>query len=71
LLRAEVVPNGWVYRQTFLAGFAAAQAAPGPLFTFAAFLGASMNAGPTGWIGGAICLIAIFMLPPLVPRAKS
>lgn len=61
LLQAEVVPPGWVSEQTFLAGYGAAQAVPGPLFTFAAFLGASMNEAPTGWTGGAIALVAIFV----------
>ncbi|WP_338444661.1 chromate efflux transporter [Pseudomonas sp. LTR0] len=60
LLQAEVVPSGWVDNDPFLAGYGAAQAVPGPLFTFAAFLGASMNHAPTGWLGGLICLLAIF-----------
>jgi chromate transporter len=60
LLQAEVVPSGWVGNDAFLAGYGAAQAVPGPLFTFAAFLGASMNLAPSGWIGGLICLVAIF-----------
>lgn len=60
LLQAEVVPAGWVSGESFLAGYGAAQAVPGPLFTFAAFLGASMNDSPSGWIGGLICLLAIF-----------
>lgn len=60
LLQAAVVPAGWVDGQTFLAGYGAAQAVPGPLFTFAAFLGASLQAGPSGWVGGAVCLLAIF-----------
>ena len=60
LLQAEVVPSGWVSNDAFLAGYGAAQAVPGPLFTFAAFLGASMNQGPTGWLGGVICLVTIF-----------
>ncbi|HEY4467973.1 MAG TPA: chromate efflux transporter [Klebsiella sp.] len=60
LLQAEVVPTGWVSNETFLAGYAAAQAVPGPLFTFAAFLGASMNPFPSGWEGGILCLLAIF-----------
>jgi len=60
LLQAEVVPSGWINNDTFLAGYGAAQAVPGPLFTFAAFLGASMNIMPSGWIGGMICLLAIF-----------
>ena len=60
LLQAEVVPAGWVNNDAFLAGYGAAQAVPGPLFTFSAFLGASMNQAPTGWLGGLICLLAIF-----------
>lgn len=60
LLQAEVVPPGWVGNDAFLAGYGAAQAVPGPLFTFAAFLGASMNQAPTGWQGGLVCLLAIF-----------
>ncbi|EJO91617.1 chromate transporter [Ectopseudomonas mendocina DLHK] len=60
LLQAEVVPTGWVSNDAFLAGYGAAQAVPGPLFTFAAFLGASMNQTPTGWQSGLICLLAIF-----------
>ncbi|WP_018076558.1 chromate efflux transporter [Thiobacillus denitrificans] len=60
LLQAEVVPPGWVDNEFFLAGYGAAQAVPGPLFTFAAFLGASMNEMPSGWLGGMICLLAIF-----------
>ena len=60
LLQAEVVPSGWVGNDAFLAGYGAAQAVPGPLFTFAAFLGASMNQAPAGWLGGLICLLAIF-----------
>src|SRR5690554_3277482 len=60
LLQAEVVPSGWVSNDAFLAGYDAAQAVPGPLFTFSAFLGASMNEAPSGWLGGLICLLAIF-----------
>ncbi len=60
LLQASVVPQGLVSNDTFLAGYGAAQAVPGPLFTFSAFLGASMNTAPTGWLGGFICLMAIF-----------
>ena len=61
LLQAEVVPNGWVDQERFLAGYGAAQAVPGPLFTFAAFLGASMNQAPAGWGGGVLALVAIFL----------
>jgi chromate transporter len=60
LLQAAVVPNGWVDEQAFLAGYGAAQAVPGPLFTFAAFLGASLQVGLSGWSGGLLCLVAIF-----------
>ena len=61
LLQTEVVPTGWVGEEVFLAGYGATQAMPGPLFTFAAFLGASMTASPSGWAGGLIALIAIFV----------
>jgi chromate transporter len=57
LLQAEVVPPGWVSNDAFLAGYGAAQAVPGPLFTFAAYLGAVID----GWRGGLICLVAIFL----------
>lgn len=61
LLQAEVVPSGWVSNEAFLAGYGAAQAVPGPLFTFAAFLGASSADAPSGWLGGGIALVAIFV----------
>lgn len=61
LLQAEVVPAGWVSEEAFLAGYGAAQAVPGPLFTFAAFLGASMPGELNGWSGGLLCLVAIFL----------
>ena len=61
LLQAEVVTTGWVDKEVFLAGYGATQAVPGPLFTFAAFLGASMNQAPTGWLGGMLALFAIFL----------
>jgi len=60
LLQSEVVPPGWVTEDAFLAGYGAAQAVPGPLFTFAAFLGSAMTTSPNGIIGGLICLVAIF-----------
>lgn len=60
LLQAAVVPSGWISNDTFLAGYGAAQAVPGPLFTFAAFLGAAMTREPSGWTGGLLCLFAIF-----------
>ena len=61
LLQAEVVSPGWIGADEFLSGYGAAQAMPGPLFTFSAFLGAAMSAGPGGWIGGLLCLVAIFL----------
>ena len=61
LLQAEVVPPGWVSNDSFLAGYGAAQAVPGPLFTFAAYLGAIMQVGPGGWLGGLLCLAAVFL----------
>jgi chromate transporter len=61
LLRAEVVDPGWVTPDAFLAGYGAAQAVPGPLFTFAAYLGAVMRPAPHGVLGALIALIGIFL----------
>ena len=61
LLHASVVEPGWVSEDAFLSGYGAAQAVPGPLFTFAAYLGAIMQAPPSGWLGAALCLVAIFL----------
>jgi chromate transporter len=61
LLQASVVPPGWITNDAFLAGYGAAQAVPGPLFTFAAYLGAVMGPQPNGWIGAIICLVAVFL----------
>jgi chromate transporter len=61
LLQAAVVPPGWVTNETFLAGYGLAQAMPGPLFTFAAYLGAEMEPTPNGIAGAAIALVAIFL----------
>jgi chromate transporter len=61
LLQASVVPPGWVSNDAFLAGYGAAQAMPGPLFTFAAYLGTVMGVPPNGWIGAVICLVAVFL----------
>ena len=61
LLQAAVVPPGWVGNDAFLAGYGAAQAVPGPLFTFAAYLGTVMRQAPNGWLGGLLCLVAIFL----------
>ncbi len=60
LLQSEVVGPGWVSKDAFLAGYGAAQAVPGPLFTFAAYLGTVMTGAPNGIVGGLICLLAIF-----------
>jgi chromate transporter len=60
LLQAAVVPSGLLDNDTFLAGYGLAQALPGPLFTFSAFLGAAMSGSPSGVIGGLWCLAAIF-----------
>lgn len=60
LLQAETVTPGWISNEVFLAGYGAAQAVPGPLFTFSAFLGASMIGAPSGIMGATICLLAIF-----------
>lgn len=58
LLHAEVVPL-WLTDAQFLAGYGAAQAVPGPLFTFAAYLGTAMH--PTSWLMGLWALFAIFL----------
>jgi chromate transporter len=60
LLQAEVVGPGWVTNEAFVAGYGAAQAVPGPLFTFAAYLGFVMEAEPHRWAGAALALAAIF-----------
>jgi chromate transporter len=61
LLQNEVVPAGWLSNDAFLAGYGAAQAVPGPLFTFAAYLGAAARPEPHGVAGAAIALVAIFL----------
>lgn len=61
LLQSEVVPTHWVDKDQFLAGYGVAQAVPGPLFTFASYLGAAMRPAPNGALGAAIALIAIFL----------
>jgi chromate transporter len=60
LLQTEVVGPGWVTNEQFVAGYGATQAVPGPLFTFAAYLGAVMNSEPNGWTGAFLALVAIF-----------
>lgn len=57
LLEREVVPTGWVAEESFLAGYSAAQAVPGPLFTFASYLGAASN----GWLGALFATLSIFL----------
>jgi chromate transporter len=61
LLQAEVVGPGWVTNEAFVAGYGAAQAVPGPLLTFAAYLGFVMQAEPARWTGAALALAAIFL----------
>ncbi|HQZ13407.1 MAG TPA: chromate efflux transporter [Devosia sp.] len=61
LLEAEVVTTGWVSHDQFLAGYGAAQAVPGPLFTFAAYLGAVLASPPNGVVGAMLALTAIFL----------
>ena len=61
LLNDVVVPPGWVSNQDFLAGYGAAQALPGPLFTFAAYLGAVADGPVSGVFGAAVALAAIFV----------
>ncbi len=64
LLEVEVVPTGLVERETFLIGYGAIQALPGPLFAFAGYLGTvatpEAGAAPGGWPGGLVAVIAIF-----------
>ena len=61
LLEREVVESGWLDGETFFAGFGAAQAIPGPIFTFAAYLGYSMGPEPNGLTGAALALVAIYL----------
>jgi hypothetical protein len=61
LLLEAVVAPGWLGDDAFLAGYGAAQAVPGPLFTFAAYLGAVMQPPPNGLLGGVLGLVTIFL----------
>lgn len=61
LLEAEVVPAGWVTQSAFVAGYGAAQAVPGPLFTFSAYLGAVSDVGLSPLAGALVALVAIFL----------
>jgi chromate transporter len=61
LLQQAVVAPGWLSQDSFLAGYGAAQALPGPLFTFGAYLGAALGQPPNGVAGAALGLIGIFL----------
>lgn len=61
LLQAEIVQSGWVTPDLFLAGYGVAQAVPGPLFTFAAYLGAVLGPAPHGLLGAILALLAVFL----------
>jgi chromate transporter len=61
LLQAETVASGWIPNETFLAGYGLAQALPGPLFAFAAFLGAQAGMTASAPAGAAIALLALFL----------
>ena len=61
LLQQSVVAPGWVSPDVFLAGYGVTQAMPGPIFTFAAFLGAVVGPTPNGWIGAIVATISIFL----------
>jgi chromate transporter len=65
LLDTEIVGRGWLGQDEFLAGYGAVQALPGPLFSFAGFVGAAQGMAPGGWRGGLVALLAIF-LPSLL-----
>jgi chromate transporter len=61
LLQAQVVTPGWIANDAFLTGYGAAQAVPGPLFTFAAYLGAAVQPEPHGITGAVIALVGVFL----------
>jgi chromate transporter len=61
LLQSATVTPGWIDNNAFLAGYGAAQALPGPLFTFAAYLGAVLRPEPHGAAGSVIALLALFL----------
>jgi chromate transporter len=61
LLQSEIVGRGWMETDPFLAGYGAVQALPGPLFSFAGFVGAAQGVAPGGWRGGLVALVAIFL----------
>ncbi len=61
LLQSEIVGRGWLDQDSFLAGYGVVQALPGPLFSFAGFVGAAQEVAPGGWRGGLVALVAIFL----------
>ena len=61
LLQATVVTPGWVPNDIFLAGYGAAQALPGPLASFAAYLGAVIEPKPYRWVSGSVCVVSVFL----------
>jgi chromate transporter len=61
LLRDTVVKPGWISENSFLTGYGAAQAIPGPLFTVSAYLGAALKSAPNGFTGAAIAVAGIFL----------
>lgn len=61
LLQQAVCSPGWISLDNFLAGYGAAQAVPGPLFSLAAYLGAISQTWPAPWLGGLACLLAIYL----------
>jgi len=65
VLQQEIVQRGWLDQSSFLAGYGAVQALPGPLFSFAGFVGAAQEVAPGGWRGGLVSIVAIF-LPSLL-----
>lgn len=71
LLRAEIVPRAWLTDDQFLVGYGAAQALPGPLFAFSAYLGAAMNPGSRSWLNGLWCLLGIFLPAWLLIGGRS
>lgn len=61
LLQAEVIPTGWMSNDVFMAGYGVANAIPGPLFAFSAYLGAVSSVTPNSWSGGFLGLVAAFL----------
>ncbi len=61
LLQSEIVGRGWLDQDSFLGGYGVVQALPGPLFSFAGFVGAAQQVAPGGWPGGLVALVAIFL----------